>query len=260
MWKDCPYCHDYSFDEHALLNLSYYKVQPCSNCGKPVRNDGLRQLAIVPVMLCALVFGAFLIFILPGWLTPLGWLLLVLLGLAPLVILPKPIKADRHLLTPFDPDPENDKAILVTGWDSDELNTILAGFLGQEHSPAPHFTIEIDQLRDDRYQLTFPDDIHPAVFVSLINYLQYPIELPAPDTAIICVGRATVDKAFDGLPAELMGSRAYLYIPTEDQDCDAVFMRTECGMTFAWSLVDPVWRVESNPRLPLAANREMTPV
>ncbi|MCU1264024.1 MAG: hypothetical protein JWM21_342 [Acidobacteria bacterium] len=258
MWKSCPYCRDYSFDEQALLNLTYFKDQPCKSCGKLVRNDGLRQLLLLPAILAGLLSGAVILFIIPPWLTPIGWLLLVIFGFVPLLLLPKPIKADGRVLALFDPDPKNDKAIMVEGWESEQLDLIIAGFIAKEDSTAPHYTIEIDQQREDCYLLTFPDDIHPAIFAALIHYLQYPVEFRVPDSAINIVGRTTLNGAFDALPEELIGERAYLYLPEDDQDFDIVYLQTESGANLSCSLTDRVWRAEVTDRVSLAAKKVMT--
>jgi len=55
MWKSCPYCREYSFDEEALVGLVVdFTPRACKQCGKLVRNDRLRQLLIIPAMLMEL--------------------------------------------------------------------------------------------------------------------------------------------------------------------------------------------------------------
>src|SRR6266550_2931979 len=258
MWKACPYCHEYSFDEHELVNLSYFRDQACKNCGKLVRNDGLRQLLLVPAIITGLVLGALVLFSIPAWLTPFGWVLLAIFAIVPAILLPRPVKADRRELTLFHPDPDNDKAILVKGWKSEQLDVILSGFITKEDSLAPHYSIEVDQYPEDSYQLTFPIDIHPSVFAALINYLQYPMEFGIPDCSITVVGRTTLDAAFDGIPESLIGQRAFLYLPENDLDCDIVYLQTESGANLAYSLRETVWQPEKNARIPLAAKSVMT--
>src|SRR5258706_16066925 len=94
MWKACPYCREYSFSEFQLFSLDYYSLQPCKSCGKLVRNDGLRQLLVVPAIVAGLILGALVLYVLPSWLTPVGWVLLITFAVIPLLIIPKPVKAD----------------------------------------------------------------------------------------------------------------------------------------------------------------------
>jgi hypothetical protein len=145
MWKTCPYCREYSFDEYALFNLSYFTPTACDNCGKLVRNDGLRQLLLVPAILAGLIAGALILFAVPSWLTPVAWVLIAVLGIIPLILLPKPVKADKLELSlpPFEPDADNDKVIIVSGWSEDELRTILEGFAGKDRPGAPVARIEM---------------------------------------------------------------------------------------------------------------------
>ena len=81
--------------------------------------------------------------------------------------------------------------------------------------------------------LIFPEDIHPAEFVALINYLAYPIDLDAAGRAILVVGRTTLNSDFDGLPKSLTGKKAILYIPNNDDDHNVVYLQTESSMTLA---------------------------
>ena len=66
MWKSCPYCREYSFDEQALFKLSFFSVTACKSCGKLVRNDGLRQLLVVPAILTGLIVGALILYVVPS--------------------------------------------------------------------------------------------------------------------------------------------------------------------------------------------------
>ena len=252
MWKACPYCREYSFDEHALLGLSYFAPTQCKSCGKLVRNDGLRQLLIVPTIIAGLMAGALILFVVPTWLTPVAWVLIVSLGIIPLLIIPKPVKADQpeFNLPPFTPDANNDKVIVVCGWNEDELLTILDGFASRDRPGAPECRIEIHRQQDDCSELRFPQDIHPFLFASLINYLMYPIELEIDNRRITSVGKARLDSAFEGIPESLCGQKAVLYVPEDDKDYDVVHLQTESGDTLAYSFSEETgWLSVKNARL-----------
>src|SRR6267142_5260264 len=118
MWKQCPHCKEYSFGKFDLMFLSYFRAQRCKNCGKLVRNDGLRQFLLFPAIMGAAVVGYLIVSVLPEWLVPVGLVMMVALMVVTSMIVPKPVKAEyREINTaPFDPDPGNDKVIGVKGW------------------------------------------------------------------------------------------------------------------------------------------------
>jgi hypothetical protein len=258
MWKACPYCREYSFDEYALFALSYFTPTACKSCGKLVRNDGQRLLLVVPAIIAGLVAGALILFVVPSWLTPVAWVLIALLGFIPLILVPKPVKADapEFNLTPFSPDANNDKVIVVCGWNVDELHTILDGFSARDHPGAPAYSIEMHQPAPDCYHLYFPQDIHPFLFTSLVNYLLYPIEFAIDDRVIAVAGMTTLNSAFEGIPESLYGQRALLYAPEDDQDHDVVYLQTSSGENLAYSFTEDFgWRLVKNARLSLDVKR-----
>jgi hypothetical protein len=253
MWKSCPYCREYSFDEEALVGLFVdFTPRACKQCGKLVRNDSLRQLLIIPAMLTGALIGALALYVFPSWLTPVAWVLLGILVIIPLILLPKPVKADQPelSLTPFDPDANNDKVIFVSGWNEDELRTILDGYIAEGPPGAPSYGIVFHQEQEDRYWLTFPQDTHPFVFASLVNYLLYPIEFGIGDRTITVVGKTTLNSAFEGIPESLCGHKALLYVPEDDQDHDVVYLQTDGGVNLAYSFSENEgWKSVKTARL-----------
>jgi hypothetical protein len=260
MWKACPYCREYCFDERALLELSYFTPTACKSCGKLVRNDGVRFLLLLPAVVAGLIIGALVLFVVPSWLAPVAWVLIITLGLLPLILLPRPVKADQpeFNLTPFAPDANNDKVIVVSGWNQDELLTILDGFAALDHPGAPEYQIEIQPQAEDRYRLRFPQDIHPFLFASLVNYLLYPAEIAIGNRRLTAAGTTTLDLAFEGIPESLCGQKALLYVPKDDQDHDVVYLQTEAGVNLAYSFVEEIgWRPVKNARLSDALVRSL---
>jgi hypothetical protein len=168
-----------------------------------------------------------------------------------LVLIAKPVKAEKPQtdLSAFSPDPNNDKAILIEGWNQDELRRILDDFVEQDLRAFAAFRIEIEKRLENSFVLIFPEDIHPAEFVSLINYLAYPIHLDAAGRPIVVAGKTTLNSDFDGLPKSIAGEKALLYLPENDEDYDVVFLQTESGVMLARSFNQGVWREVKDPRL-----------
>jgi hypothetical protein len=216
-----------------------------------VRNSGWRQAlaAIISIIAAAIWLsdpadmGVFLI--------PIAVIVVPLV----LVLIAKPIKADVALLdpSPFTPNPDNDKAIMVQGWHEDELRQILDDFVDEDISAFAAFRIEIEPVQEDSFTLMFPEDIHPAEFLSLINYLAYPVNFDPTGRSIVGAGKTTLNSDFDGLPKSIEGTKAILYLPENDQDYDVVYLQTESGASFAKSLNEGSWRRVKDARLSNAA-------
>ena len=163
----------------------------------------------------------------------------------------KPVKAGDPQTdpSPFTPDPNNDKTILIQGWNEDELRAILDDFVEEDLSAFAAFRIEIEKHLEDYFALTFPEDIHPTEFTSLINYLAYPVNFDPSGRSIVVAGKTTLNSDFDSLPKSLEGKKALLYLPEDDQDYDVVCLQTESGVTLARSFNEGVWRRVKDARL-----------
>jgi hypothetical protein len=249
--KECPHCgvDDFGLGDLFKLTLNYSTPSECRNCSGLVRNSGWSQFltllttALLPVFVLVLLTP-----LIPEWIAIS--LLIALLPL-PTMLFAKPVKAEvpQAELAPFAPDPLNDKAILIQGWNEDELRQILDDFVAEDLSAFAAFRIEIQKRLESSFRLTFPEDIHPDEFASLINYLAYPINLDPAGRSIILAGKTTLNSDFDGLPKSLEGKKALLYLPEDDEDYDVVFMQTESGLTFAKSFNEGVWRKVKDARL-----------
>jgi hypothetical protein len=216
-----------------------------------VRNSGWRQLlaplAIISIILAAILLSGFLpsdkaVFLIP--------IVVIVLPMV-LVLIAKPVKAGdpQADLSPFTPDPNNDKAILIQGWNEDELRQILDDFVEEDLSAFAAFRIEIEKRLENSFALTFPEDVHPAEFLSLINYLAYPINFDPARRSIVVAGKTTLNSDFDGLPKSLEGKEALLYLPENDEDYDVVFLQTDSGVVLANSFTEGVWRKVNDARL-----------
>ena len=251
MNKECPHCHANSFGWRELVTLNSFAPRACTNCHELVRNSGWRQslgpLAIISIALVAILVSGFLPSDKAVFLIPVVVILLPLL----LVLIAKPVKADdpHNDLSPFTPDPNNDKVILIQGWNEAELRRILDDFVAEDLSAFAAFQIEIEQRLEDYFVLTFPEDIHPDELLSLINYIAYPINFDLAGRSIAVAGKTTLNSDFDGLPKSLEGKKALLYLPENDKDYDVVFLQTESGVTLAKTLGEGAWRKVNDARL-----------
>jgi hypothetical protein len=249
--KECPHCHANSFGWRELVTLDSFTPRECQNCHKLVRNSGWRQLlaplAIISIFLAAIPLLEFLPPDKAVFLIPVAVIVLPLV----LVLIAKPVRAEDPQidLSPFTPDPNNDKAILIQGWNEDELRQILDDFVEEDLSAFAAFRIEIEKRLESSFALTFPEDVHPAEFLSLINYLAYPINFDPAGRSIIVAGKTTLTSDFDGLPQTFAGKKALLYLPENDEDYDVVFMQTDSGVTLANSFNEGVWRRVHEARL-----------
>ncbi len=249
--KRCPHCHEQTFDLIDLLNLDYFSVRECAECEQPVRNDGLRQTLVVPAIVASMWAGMFITSFLPEVLRPFGFLLGIAMMFLPLVLLPKPVKVSPEVTRPLFPgNQKNDKIITVAGWNKEELRNILNGFIAENQSGWPLVKFEIFNEHDISYQLTFPEDIHPLLFASLVNYLNYPIEFGVANRSIIVAGQTTLDQYFEGIPKKLFGQKAVLYVPEKDEDHDVVYLQTEAKLSFASSFNEDRWQPVDEARLP----------
>lgn len=249
--KECPHCHEDSFGWRELVVLDYFSPSECKACGKPVRNDGVRQFLTVPTILGVLFLGLVVFSVLPGAFEALGLLLIfVLIGLS-LLLLAKPSRyEDPNAGFPsFSPDLNNDKAIVVSGWTENELGRIVEDFR-QQSTIDPPMEIEIQERFENQFILTFPGDIAPGDFAVLVNYLNYPIDFDLADRTLLVAGRTTLNSDFSGIPESLQERKAVLYVPANDDDYTVVYMQTETGENFAMSINEMVWQSVDDPRLP----------
>jgi hypothetical protein len=87
------------------------------------------------------------------------------------------------------------------------------------------------------------------VFGFLVNYLAYPTNFALAGRSIIVAGKTMLSSDFQGIPQSLVGSKAIIYVPEDDQDYDVIYLQTETGTTLANSFSDGVWRNVNNARM-----------
>lgn len=98
----------------------------------------------------------------------------------------------------FTPNPENDKVILVSGWDDTEIRKVIADFVQTyENGGYPAYSIEPQKQSQHFHRLTFPQDIHPQLFMFLVNYLAYPFNFDLTKRSLVIGGRTTLTSDFE---------------------------------------------------------------
>ena len=249
--KECPHCHEETFSPGQLFALDYFHADQCKRCRKWVRNDGLRQVLMIPAILAIIFMLAVLPIRLPE---PLVLVFLVAWLFAVMMLLPKPVKAEQFetKISPFTPSQTNDKVIIVSGWTEDELRKIIDDFKAEaEDFPGPPVPIiRFRKQRQNCYRLTFPEDVHPDIFIALVNQLYYPLYVGTDNRSIIAAGTATLNSDFEGIPESLLGQKAVFYVPEHDQDFIVVYLQTESGSNLAQSLDESSWRPVTDARWP----------
>jgi hypothetical protein len=251
MHKNCPHCNEDTLGWRELILLDSFSSVQCENCHEWVLASGWRQLLGVLTFLTILVATTPLWQYIPGEKSVLIIPFAVILFALVMVVTAKPVKAESEQtdLSPFTPDPNNDKTILIQGWCEEELRRILDDFVEEDLTAFAAFRIELEKRLENFLVLTFPEDIHPAEFVSLIDYLAYPISFDLAGRSTIVAGKTTLNSDFDGLPKTLAGKKALLYLPEGDEDHDVVYLQIESGATFAKSFDEGVWRKVKAARL-----------
>lgn len=254
MHKNCPHCNEETLGWRELILLHSFSPEQCENCHKWVIASGWRTLLGILTFLAILVATMPLWQFIPGTQSILLVPFAVIVFVGSLVLTAKPVKAEVQQTdpSPFTPDPNNDKTILIQGWSEAELRQILDDFVEEDLTAFAAFRIEIETRQEKCFVLTFPEDIHPAEFVSLVNYLAYPVNFNLNEREIVVAGKTTLNSDFDGLVKSLEGKKAILYLPQNDEDHDVVYLHTESGMTLAKSFNEGVWRTVKDPRLPSA--------
>jgi hypothetical protein len=254
--KECPYCKvdDFGLWDLFKLTFNYSTPSECRNCGGLVRNSGWSQfLTLLTTVLFFVVGLLFIAPLIPEWVFVLA--LIALLPL-PTMLFAKPVIAEipPANLPPFIPDPNNDKAIMVSGWEAEELDKALDDFVARGTSGRPQ-QIAMYEYSENLYRLTFPEDIPVGNFVALINYLNYPIDFGGPERKISVAGNTSLNSEFAGIPESLWEKRAILYVPEDDEDFDLVYLLAGTGDTFAFAFNQKgYWRRMNDPRLPEHVN------
>ena len=142
------------------------------------------------------------------------------------------------------------KEVIVSGWMSEELSNILTDFAEMYYGRLGH-DFDYAVCPDDKgsTRVTFPHDIPATQFSFLVNYLQYPKKYDSTGRSISVIGKATLSPDFHPPEKNLIGQKAVFYIPSNDQDCDSVFVHVG-DETFENSFAARRWKKVADSRIP----------
>jgi len=161
------------------------------------------------------------------------------------------IRSQSSPQSTFVPDVHNDKVIIVSGWSQQELERILSEFQSMYAERLhPSFSIHTDQSGPYQFHLHFPGDMEPMIFHFLINYIRYPKDLEPSGRSILVADITTLDRQFNLPSPSLIGQKATIYVPADDQDFDLVFVKTDGGETFKDSFASSTWKLVPSHRMP----------
>jgi hypothetical protein len=135
---------------------------------------------------------------------------------------------------------------------SEELAHILADFK-KTYKDDPwiwvNFAPEVSPNLNGIIHVRFPQDIPGPLFTFLINYIQYPKDFDLKSRSILAVGRTVLSTDFQVPDQSLIGQEAILYVPSEDQDYNVIYVQVE-NQTFEDSFAADSWKKITDPRLP----------
>jgi len=153
----------------------------------------------------------------------------------------------------FIPDLKNNKTIVVRGWREAEVAVIVNDF-ARVYDLNPELEIRRTQLGSELFRLSFPEDIEPGNFFFFVNYLRYPKHFDPKGRKIGVLGRSVLTSQFDIPEAALVGKSAEVYVPSNDDQFDTVYVRVNSGQTYENSFAAGKWKLVGDARFPEAAN------
>lgn len=169
-----------------------------------------------------------------------GLILLIAACLAVLLRPRREVHVSLRRSADFHPDPRNDKVIVVSGWTEQEIDQMISD-LGREWFISTSFKVTRVPKEKLTYQIAFPEDISPKVFLSLVNYFNYPLNLDFNGRAIKVTGKTTLSSAFDVPDQSLVGARAIVQVPDNDNEFDVVHIQIDSGPTYRWAFSESEW-------------------
>lgn len=120
-------------------------------------------------------------------------------------------------------------SVRTTGWTATELDSILSEFAKNYSLPADSLHVAEGPSGTRTIEATRPLAWSRVLF--LVNYLQYPRGFELAGREIGAIARVTLSERA-GIPAELSGRRATIYLPANDTEYDLVYMRVEPASHF----------------------------
>jgi hypothetical protein len=125
----------------------------------------------------------------------------------------------------FTPNPSNDTEVFYTGCDEAELAKVLAAFAHvYKEALGASGEFRTAKLGEEKFRITFPQDISPDSLSFLVNYLQYPEDVDLSTHELAVLGRVTLTADFPLPREDYIGQRARIYVPANDRQYDLVYI------------------------------------
>jgi hypothetical protein len=123
----------------------------------------------------------------------------------------------------------NDKIVLIDNANYSDLKVVLLGFCKLYNTADYQARPRLNKLSDRGFAITFPYNIDFDIFCYFINYIQYPNEIK---WAVHVSGWATTKMGDNWITEKSMNKKVMLFIPTDDNEHDNVFMTTSDNIDF----------------------------
>jgi len=124
---------------------------------------------------------------------------------------------------------QNDKLILVDNITNTEIENIIVEFCEMYNSETTQVILRTYQLSGNRFAITFPYDSDFTIYCFLVNYICYPKGF---DKTFDVTGWTTARKGDPWINGNIEGKKIMLYIPSDDDEYDNVYLTTLDGIGY----------------------------
>lgn len=124
---------------------------------------------------------------------------------------------------------ENNKLVLISNVNESKLTTVLTSFCNAYNKDVYTALIQVNQIEEDKFGLTFPYNIDFITFSFLINFLYYPVEVEYDPFIEVW---ATFENDDHLVPECLVSENVIFHIPVEKEEYDNVYVVTEGNLTY----------------------------
>jgi hypothetical protein len=149
----------------------------------------------------------------------------------------------------FVADENNQTSVSVKGWSQPELDEILTYFLGS-YELSGKMSVKVTAKSNGVLTIAFPSDIPPTILLYLVNYLKYPKDFDLTQRSIGVLGRVALTSVFNLPDPKLVGKRAEIYVPADDDQYDLVYAKTETGAAYKVPFTNLIWKAVDTARTP----------
>lgn len=118
----------------------------------------------------------------------------------------------------------NDKLILISNVNIDELKKALTGFCNAYNKNDYAALPRITTISPTSFAVTFPYDTDFATFCFAVNYLKYPIDIKWQSKVI---GWVTTKEGDEWITEKTRNKKVMLFLAENDNEYDNVFMTTK---------------------------------